>query len=151
MRKLIVFNHVSLDGYFVDAKGDFSWFKSGTEDPEYAAFAAENANRDSELVFGRVTYELMARFWPTPAADQQSPAVAKGMNSRPKVVFSKTLDQVQWSNTRLVKSDLITEIRKMKEEAGPGMAILGSGTLVCRLAKEDLIDSYQMMVNPVVL
>jgi dihydrofolate reductase len=77
--------------------------------------------------------------------------VAAAMNGIPKVVFSRTLDRVSWSNTKLVKGDLVAEIRKMKDEPGPGMAILGSGSIVAQLAPESLIDEYQMMVDPVVL
>jgi dihydrofolate reductase len=151
MRKLIVFNHVSLDGYFVNASGDFTWAQDGNDDAEYSAFVAENASGGGQLLFGRVTYELMARYWPTPIADQHNPAVAAGMNSMSKVVFSRTLDQALWSNTRLVKGDLVSEIRKMKDETGPGMAVLGSGSIVAQLAPENLIDEYQMMVDPVAL
>ncbi|MGB0122289.1 MAG: dihydrofolate reductase family protein [Silvibacterium sp.] len=151
MRKLIVFNHVTLDGYFVDATGNFSWARNGNDDPEYAAFVAENASGGGELLFGRITYQLMASYWPTPMADQHNPSVAAGMNSMRKVVFSRTLDNAAWNNTRLVKGDLVSEIRKMKEESGPGMAILGSGSIVAQLALENLIDEYQMMVDPVAL
>jgi dihydrofolate reductase len=151
MRKLIVFNHVTLDGYFVDANGAFGWARNGNDEPEYAAFVAENASGGGELLFGRVTYALMASYWPTPIADQHSPAVAAGMNSMRKVVFSRTLDQASWNNTKLVKGDLVSEIRKMKEEEGPGMAILGSGSIVAQLAPEGLIDEYQMMVDPIAL
>ena len=80
MRKLIVFNHISLDGYFVDAKGDISWAKENSQDPEWNAFVADNASGGGLLVFGRVTYELMASFWPTPSAIESMPVVADGMN-----------------------------------------------------------------------
>jgi dihydrofolate reductase len=151
MSKLIVFNHVTLDGYFVDGSGGMNWASVGNDDPEYSAFVAENASGGGQLLFGRVTYELMASYWPTPIADQHHPDVAKGMNSMSKVVFSRTLDQASWSNTRLVKGDLVSEVRKMKDETGPGMAILGSGSIVAQLAQEHLIDEYQMMVDPVAL
>ena len=111
-----------------------AWARHGNEDPEYSAFVAENASGGGQLLFGRITYELMASYWPTPVADQHNPAVAKGMNSMAKVVFSRTLDQASWNNTRLVKGDLVSEVRKMKNEPGPGMAILGSGSIVAQLA-----------------
>ena len=151
MRKLAVFNHVSLDGYFVDMNGSMSWAKSGTKDAEWNAFVAENAKGDGPLLFGRVTYELMASFWPTPMADQHDPVVAERMNKLPKVVFSRTLDKASWSNTRLVKGDMVAEIRKMKKEPGEDMVILGSGSIVSQLAQEGLIDAYQVVVNPIVL
>ncbi len=151
MRKLVVFNHVSLDGYFVDANGDMSWAKADHLDAEWNAFVAENASGGGVLVFGRITYELMASFWPTPFAIENMPVVAKGMNSMPKVVFSRTLDKASWNNTKLVKGSMVAEIRKMKKEPGEGMAILGSGSIVSQLAQEELIDEYQFVVNPVVL
>jgi dihydrofolate reductase len=151
MRKLIVFNHVSLDGYFVDSNGDMSWAKADHQDAEWNAFVTENASGGGVLVFGRITYDLMAGFWPTPFAIESMPAVAEGMNSMPKVVFSRTLDQASWNNTKLVKGDPAAEMRKMKQGEGEGMAILGSGSIVSQLAQEGLIDEYQIVVNPVVL
>jgi dihydrofolate reductase len=151
MRKLMAFNHVTLDGYFVDASGGFNWARKGNEDPEYSAFVAANASRGGQLLFGRVTYELMASYWPTAMADQHNPAVAKGMNSMPKVVFSRTLDQATWNNTKVVNGDIVAEVRKMKVEPGPDMAILGSGNIVSQLAPKNLIDEYQVVLDPVVL
>lgn len=151
MRKLIVFNNVTLDGYFVGANGDMSWAHSGPNDAEYNAFVAGNASGGGELLFGRVTYELMAGYWPTQTAIQNDPVVAEGMNNMPKVVFSRTLDKAPWNNTRLVRGDLASEVRAMKKAAGNGMAILGSGSIVSQLARDALIDEYHVVVNPVVL
>ena len=151
MRKLIVFNHVTLDGYFVDGHGDMSWAHNNMNDPEYKAFVEGNASSGGELLFGRITYELMASYWPTPHALQNDPIVAERMNNLKKVVFSRTLDKAAWSNTKLVKGDLAAEIRKMKKEPGNGMVVLGSGSIVSQLAQEGLIDEYQMVVNPTVL
>ena len=151
MRKLIVFNHVSLDGYFVDVNGGMSWAKTDQNDGEWNAFVAENSKGDGPLLFGRITYELMASYWPTPIADHHAPVVAERMNKLPKVVFSRTLEKASWNNTKLVKGDLASEIRKMKQEPGEGMAILGSGTIVSQLAQEGLIDEYQVVVDPIVL
>jgi len=149
MRKLIVFNHVTLDGYFADMNGDMSW--AHKQDAEWKAFAAENASDGGTLVFGRITYDLMASFWPTPLATQIDPVVAERMNNLPKVVFSRTLDKASWNNTKLVKGDIAAAIRKMKREPGEGMVILGSGSIVAQLAQAGLIDEYQIVVNPIVL
>ena len=149
MRRLIAFEQVSLDGYFVDAKGDMSW--AHKQDPEWNEFAASNARGGGALLFGRVTYEMMASFWPTPAALERAPGVAEGMNKLPKVVFSRTLGKATWKNTTLVKGDLAAEVRRMKNESGPGMAILGSGSIVSQLAQAGLIDEFQIVVNPIVL
>ena len=151
MRKLIVFNHQSLDGYFVDTNGSMSWARSDPKDAEWNTFVAENASGNGPLLFGRVTYELMIRYWPTPLAVQHHGPVAERMNAMPKVVFSRTLTEATWSNTTLVKTDVGAEIRRMKEEPGDGMTILGSGTIVSQLARQRLIDEYQILLNPIVL
>jgi len=149
MRKLLVFNMVSLDGFFVDRQGDMSW--AHKNDAEWNAFVNENASGNGVLVFGRITYELMASYWPTPMALQNSPVVAKGMNDMPKIVFSRTLDNASWSNTKLVKGDLAAEMRKLKKQPGPDMVILGSGSIVSQLAQQNLIDEYQIALSPIVL
>lgn len=149
MRKLVVFNQVTLDGFFADLQGNMSW--AHKDDVEWNAFVAENAGGGGQLIFGRVTYDMMASFWPTPHAAEIMPVVAERMNNLPKVVFSRTLDEARWSNTKLVKGDLAAEIRRMKEEPGEGLVILGSGSIVSQLAQENLIDAYQLVVNPVVL
>ena len=146
MRRLTAFEQVSLDGFFVDAKGDMSW--AHKEDPEWNEFAAGNAKGGGTLLFGRVTYEMMASFWPTEAARQRMPEVAEGMNTLPKVVFSRTLREAPWKNTRLVKGDMVAEVRKMKSEPGPGMVILGSGSIVSQLTEARLIDEYQLVLIP---
>jgi dihydrofolate reductase len=151
MGKLIVFNHVSLDGYFVDGNNSMNWAKTRKDDAEWNAFVEQNASGNGPLLFGRKTYELMLQYWPTPMAKQHDAAIADRMNTLPKVVFSKTLNDASWNNTRLVKSDLAGEVRRMKQETGDGMAILGSGTLVAQLADVGLIDEYHVVVNPVVL
>ena len=149
MRSLIVFNHVSLDGYFVDKKGDMRW--AHKQDPEWNEFVAGNARGNGVLLFGRVTYEMMASYWPTPMAAQNSPAVAEHMNNLQKVVFSRTLDKASWNNTKLVKVDLAMKVRKMKQESGQGLVIMGSGTIVSQLAQEGLIDEFQIVVCPIVI
>jgi dihydrofolate reductase len=103
------------------------------------------------LLFGRITYEFMASFWPTQLAAQMLPIVAERMNNLPKVVFSRTLEQASWNNTKLVKGDMAAEVRNMKEEPGEDLAILGSGSIVSQLTQERLIDEYQMAVIPVIL
>jgi dihydrofolate reductase len=149
MRKLIVFNHVTLDGYFTDKHGDMSW--AHKQDPEWSAFVSQNASGGGQLLFGRKTYEMMASYWPTPAAMKNSPVVAEGINKLPKVVFSKTMDTASWNNTKLVKGDLVQEVRKMKAAPGEDLVIMGSGSIVSQLAQAGLIDEYQMVVSPIVL
>jgi dihydrofolate reductase len=151
MRKLIVFNNISIDGFFVDAAGDMSWAHNVRPDAEWQAYVASNATGDGELVFGRVTYDMMSGFWPTPAALERMPEVAAGMNRARKVVFSRTMEKADWENTRLLKGELATEMRKLKSETGGGMCILGSGTIVAQLADAGLIDEFHNVVVPVVV
>jgi dihydrofolate reductase len=77
--------------------------------------------------------------------------VAEGMNNADKIVFSKTMKKAAWNNTRLMKDDIVNEIKKMKKAPGMDMTILGSGSIVTLFAEQGLIDEYQIMVNPVVL
>jgi dihydrofolate reductase len=149
MRKLVVFNLVSLDGYFVDRNGEMSW--AHAHDPEFKAFVEGNAKGGGELLFGRVTYDLMASYWPTAAAAQNDPVVAEHMNTLPKVVFSRTMNKANWNNTKVVQSDIGTAVKKMKQEPGPDMVIMGSGNIVSQLAQNLLIDEYQVVVIPLVL
>jgi dihydrofolate reductase len=150
MRKVHVFNNVSIDGYFTDAHGDMSW--AHRHDEEWNAFTSSNASGgDGALLFGRRTYEMMASFWPTRQAAEMLPAVAEGMNRMPKIVFSRTLDTVSWQNTTLIKGDLVTEMTRLKQQPGPDMVILGSGSIVSQLAQARLIDAFQIVINPIVL
>jgi len=149
MRRLSVFENVSLDGFFADATNDMSW--AHKHDDEWNAFAGANAGGDGALLFGRVTYQMMASFWPTPQAAQMLPDVAAGMNRMPKFVASRTLDRADWQNTTLLKSDLVGAIQALKASAGPDLVVLGSGSIVSQLAQARLIDEFQLVVNPVVL
>jgi len=148
MRKVFVFNLVTLDGYFEGPRREIDWHNV---DAEFNEYAIGMLNSVDTLLFGRVTYELMAGYWPTPDAMKNDPIVAGKMNSLPKIVFSRTLDKVAWNNSRLVKSNVEEEIQKMKKQPGKDIVILGSGSIVSELAPLGLIDEYRLMVNPVVL
>ncbi len=150
MPRIIAFNNVTLDGFFAGESGDISWAK-GHMDDEFTAFVAANAVAGGQLLFGRITYELMASYWPTAFAAEHDPQVAERMNSLAKVVFSRTLREAAWKNTELVSGDLVESVRQMKSAAGPDMAILGSGSVVAQLAQAGLIDEYQFVVNPVII
>jgi dihydrofolate reductase len=148
MRKVIVFNFVTLNGYFEGPNRDISWNIHDAEENEYAVEMLKSGNT---LLFGRVTYELMASYWPTPYAIKNDPIVAEGMNTADKIVFSRTLEKVEWSNTRMVKDNIEEEIKNMKQQPGKNMTLLGSGSILTQFAQQGLIDEYQIMVNPVVL
>ncbi len=150
MQSLTMFNHVTLDGYFCDARGSMEWAKQD-DDPELAEFASAKSRGGGTLVFGRRTYEMMKSFWPTPQAARAFPRVAERMNQGAKVVFSRALEKADWANTRLIRGDLVEETRALKQEEGQGLAILGSGRIVAQLSLAGLIDEYQLVVNPVVL
>lgn len=149
MRKISVFENLSLDGYFTDAHSDMSW--AHKHDEEWTAFSSSNAGGEAELLFGRATYGMMAGFWPTPQAAEMLPDVAAGMNRMKKFVFSRTLTKVEWQGTTLVKGDLVTEATRLKEQSGPDLLILGSGSIVSQLTEARLIDQYQVVLCPIVL
>ncbi len=148
MPRLSVFNLVTLDGYFAGPDGDISWHNV---DEEFQELANAASNSGNILLFGRVTYELMARSWPTPDGIRDDPIVARGMNAATKIVFSRTLDKAEWNNTRLVKDNMLAEVAKLKKGPGKDLTILGSGSLVAQLSQARLIDEFQILLNPVVL
>lgn len=151
MRRLSVFNNVSLDGYFVDGNGEMRWAHAGSDHPAWQRFVSGNAKGGAVLVFGRVTYDLMASYWPTPMAAQQNPVVAERMNALSKVVFSKSMGKAAWANTKVVKRSIAAAVRKLKSQPGDDMVILGSGSIVAQLTDAGLIDEYQLAIIPVVL
>lgn len=148
MRKVIFFMLTSLDGYFEGLDRDINWHNV---DDEFNEFAIKQTGEFGMLLFGRVTYELMASYWPTEAAKRDDPIVAGLMNSLPKIVFSKTLEKTDWENTRLVKNNYIEEISKLKQQSGKDIAIFGSSDLTVTLMEHGLVDEYRIMINPIVL
>jgi len=110
-----------------------------------------NAKGDATLVFGRVTYEMMVSYWPTPQAKQDNPVVADRMNSASKLVISRTLQQSPWNNTMILNGDLAMDIRALKQKSGPPLVILGSGSIIAQLSQARLIDEYQLVVIPIAL
>ena len=151
MPTLSAFLNVSLDGYYVDGEGDMSWAHKSTADAEWQAFVEGNAKVENALVFGRVTYDVMAGFWPTPMATTQNPVVAARMNATPKIVFSRTLRDASWNNTTLVSDDMLTSMRALKAGSGPNMTILGSGNVVGQLLGAGLIDELHLAIAPALL
>ena len=148
MRKLICFNMITIDGFFEGSNQDIGWH---TVDEEFNEFAIDQLDSVDILLFGRVTYELMASYWPTELALKDDPIIAEKMNSKSKLVFSKTLDKADWNNTRLVKENISDEIQKLKGQPGKDLIIFGSSDLSVSLAQAGLIDEYRLMVNPLIL
>ena len=148
MRKIILFNLTSLDGYFEGPDRDINWH---IVDDEFNEFAIQQTGEFGALLFGRVTYELMASYWPTEDAKRNAPAITEIMNRLPKIVFSKTLKKVEWENTRLVNENFVEAISKLKQEAGKDIAIFGSSDLAVTLLEHGLLDELRIMVNPILL
>ncbi|HVT07310.1 MAG TPA: dihydrofolate reductase family protein [Polyangia bacterium] len=150
MKKLRVFESISVDGYFTDGDGQVGWAHASRQDPEFLAWVGGNASSGGELLFGRKTYQQMEAFWPTAAAAAQMPEVAKGMNAARKYVASRTIEP-RWQNAHLLKGDLVAAVRELKAGAGPGLTILGSGSVAAQLGAAGLVDEYQFVVIPVAL
>jgi dihydrofolate reductase len=152
MRKVILSNEVTLDGFFAGPNGELDWH---IVDEEFNQYAKDLLNNVDTLLFGRVTYQLMADYWPAaatnPSTSKSDLEIADKMNNLPKIVFSKTLQQVEWNNSRLVKDNIAQEISKMKQQSGKDMVIFGSGSIVPTFMQYGLIDEYRIIVNPVVL
>jgi dihydrofolate reductase len=149
VRKIIVFNLVSLDGFFEGTKpGDIEWHRV---DEEFNDFALEQLATAGGIIFGRVTYEGMASFWPSPLALEIDPQIAEVMNSIPKFVFSTTLDTADWHNTRLIKDDVANHVKILKAQPGKDLFIFGSADLTASFLSLGLIDELRIMVNPVLL
>ena len=151
MRKLIAFGMLTLDGCYAGTDGDLGWARRRERDAEWDAYVQGNADSGGELVFGRVTYQMMASWWPTPEAAQQEPLLAERMNARPKFVCSRTLHEATWNSTTLLQGEAVPELRALKREPGTNLVILGSGGLVTALAQAGLVDEYQLVIIPVVL
>jgi dihydrofolate reductase len=149
MRRLTVFNAMSLDGFIADSTGDMSW--AHQQDQEWNSFVAGNASGEGVLVFGRKTYDMMAGYWPTPLAAENAPVVAKRMNELQKIVFSRTMEKALWQNTTLLKGDLGAEVKRLKQQPGPDLVILGSASIVTQLSDARLIDEYQVALAPILL
>jgi dihydrofolate reductase len=150
MRKVFLFNMTTLDGFFEGPNQDISWHNV---DEEFNEFAIEQLNEIGTLLFGRVTYQGMASYWPTESAINDDPEVAGLMNRLPKIVFSRTLEKAEWNNSRLVKDAerVAEEVLKLKAQPGKDIAIFGSSDLAVTLAEQSLIDEYRIIVNPLFL
>jgi dihydrofolate reductase len=147
VRKMFSFMVVTVDGYYEGPNQQFiDW---PTVDEEFDEFSVGQLDEVDTLVFGRVTYEMMAAYWPTPAADDDDPRVAARMNSLAKIVVSRTLDKAAWANTRLISDT--QDVRALKQQPGKDIAILASSDLTVNLLQMGLVDELRIMVSPLVL
>lgn len=146
MRKLIMWNLITLDGYF---EGNQNWdlsFHNLVWGPELEKLSIEQLHSADYLVFGRVTYEGMADYWMNEDGE-----IAELMNKIPKLVFSRTLKSVEWNNSILIKENAPAEIIKLKEQGGKNMYVFGSANLSETFVNENLFDEYRIGVAPVIL
>ena len=152
MRKLVLFAHISLDGFAGDIQGGLG-FLSYNE--ELQQFAGELVKTVGIPVYGKNTYDLMKGYWPTvlddPDANEQSLEHARWVQEIPKIVFSTTLPSADWHNTRLIKDNVVEEVNKLKEQPGKDLVIFGSPGLAKSLMNLGLIDAYKLTLHPVVL
>ncbi|MEX6690080.1 dihydrofolate reductase family protein [Danxiaibacter flavus] len=146
MRKLIMWNVITLDGYF---EGNQNWdlsFLNIVWGQELEKLSIEQLNAADYLVFGRVTYEGMAEYW-----TKEEGEIADLMNAIPKLVFSKTLKSAEWNNTTLISQNASAEIKKLKEQGGRDMYVFGSANLSETFVNDDLFDEYRIGIAPVIL
>jgi len=152
MRKLVLFMHVSLDGFAADANSGLDWISYDSELQQYADGIVATVGSP---VYGRVTYELMAGYWPgvlaDPAESEHSKAHAQWVDKATKIVFSRTMEKADWNNTIVINNNIAEEINKLKQQPGKDLVIFGSPGLAHSFMELDLIDEYQLTLNPVLL
>jgi dihydrofolate reductase len=144
MRRLIMWNMVTLDGFFEGTQSwEIDWHVWGDD---LEQLSLEQLRSADMLLFGRLTYQGMAGFWQTATGE-----VAELMNSIPKVVFSRTLESADWDNSRLVKTNAEQEVARLKQQPGKDLFIFGSADFSSALMKAGLIDEYRLGLNPILL
>ena len=154
MRRLLVSNMMSLDGFVAGPNGELDWFvyEGFMKDTEFGQYARDLISSVGAILLGRRTYEEFLSYWPE--ATDNDPVVTERINNLPKIVFSKSLEKVSWGKydtVRLVKQDPANEVSRLKAEPGKDLVIYGSATLVSSLLNEGLIDELQIFLHPVVL
>jgi dihydrofolate reductase len=159
MRKVIASTFVTLDGLMVGPNEEMDWVLDNL-DGEMENDIADQLKSVDAILLGRVTYQIMANYWPTATAAGTSvqrsqgvedPIITDRMNNLPKIVFSKTLQKVEWKNSRLIKENIKEEILKIKQQPGKDMVILGSASIVQTFTNLGLIDEYRLLLHPVAL
>ncbi len=144
MRRLIMWNIISLDGYIEGPGRDINWHND-IWGPELEKLSIEQGKEVGALLFGRVTYELMAGYWPT----AEKTEIAAYMNALPKYVFSRSLKRADWNNTTIFNGDPAAEAAKLKREEGKDIFVFGSADLSSRLMQ--LFDEFRIGVAPLML
>lgn len=152
MRKLVLFMHVSLDGFTAGAKGEMDWIKVDNDIFEYAGKQTDEADT---ALYGKVTYQMMESYWPAagddPHASEHDKQHSAWYNNVLKVVLSTTLQEADLKNTRVIPNNITEEITTLKQQEGKNILIFGSPRAVHSLMADNLIDDYWLFINPVVL
>ena len=152
MRKVVLFMHVSLDGFVAMPSGEIDWVLIGEEMFDYASM---QTNRSDLALYGRVTYELMDSYWPTaaykPDATRHDIEHSTWYNNVRKIIASKTMKGDGLENTTIISENLSTEIRKLKKETGKDIVMFGSPSTAHSLMEENVIDDYWLFINPILL
>ncbi|SDJ17848.1 dihydrofolate reductase family protein [Alteribacillus bidgolensis] len=153
MRKVKMINRVSIDGYFAslnEMTGGMDWF---VPDNDVDKTTHEMVKADT-LIAGKATFELFEASWPPVLCDPNAPkemkALAQELTDMRKIVFSETMKKSDWENTEFYSGDITEVVKKLKEEDGSDILIMGSGTVVQQLTKAGLIDEYVFIVTPVI-
>ncbi|MFI5421274.1 MAG: dihydrofolate reductase family protein [Nitrososphaerales archaeon] len=153
MRKIVMFNRVTPEGYFAGPDGDYQSLI--VPDQEVDRDGAKGIPGTDTVILGRRTYKIFDAFWPhaleNPNLPPEARAFAIGLNDMTKLVFSTTLKEVTWKNSRLLRKFDPDEIQSMKMAPGKNMIVLGSGSIVSQLAQHRLIDEYQFVISPVLI
>ena len=148
MRTLASFILISLDGFYEGQHGEFDW---PIVDEEFNDFAIRQLDEAETLGFGRATYEHMAAHWPTQQARANDPAITCRMNTKPKLVFSTTLEQADWSNTSIIAGEAVEEIEVVKKAPGGEVLVLGSAHLTANFAAAGVLDELRIMICPIAI
>jgi dihydrofolate reductase len=157
----VVPEFITLDGFIVGPDEDVSWVIEGFDAQMHADLAEAMADYDT-YVFGRITYEIFAPYWPNAvpyepdearsiSAGKEDPRIIRSLNESAKVVFSRTLGKAEWNNTRLLRGGVEDEIRRLKSEPGKGICLQGSASIAQQLAEADLVDEYDLFIHPILL
>jgi len=154
MRKIIATEFYSLDGLMSDQKDQMDWVINNF-DPELGKYEDDLYGQADTLLLGRVTYKIFESYWPNAATNPETSkgdiALAHVINNITKIVFSKTLDKVEWENSKFVKEINPEKILNMKQEQGKNMLLVGSASIVQQMTILGLIDEFHFVVHPVIL
>ncbi|MDN3581633.1 dihydrofolate reductase family protein [Mucilaginibacter flavus] len=152
MGNIVLFMHVSLDGFAAGTKGEMNWIHV---DDEIFDFGAERITQTNTALYGRVTFQMMEGYWPTaadkPNASKHDKEHSAWYKVARKVVLSTTLDESAFTNTTVIGKDYVAAIQKLKQETSGEILLFGSPTAAHSLLAENLIDECWLFVNPVLL